>query len=213
VSGDGGRGWVRAEPVPELPPGAERCYAPEIAFDGHGRLYFLFVGLEGLGNSPMGVFITSSTDRGRTFSSPHQVLGRQNYMVRLAIDPMVGGRSRIHLVWLRAGADPPLGGLPAGVANPILAAHSDDAGQTFSEPVQVSDPDRPRAVSPAVAVGGDGAVNVPTTIFATTPSNTRASTGAHGRASGHWWCPPPPTGANRSTPASWSTTSWFLRDG
>lgn len=160
VSGDGGRGWVRAEPVPELPAGAERCYAPEIAFDGHGRLYFLFVGLEGPGNSPMGVFLVSSTDRGRTFSAPRQVLGRQNYMVRLTIDSKVGALGRIHLVWLRAGADPPLGGLPAGVANPILAAHSDDGGRTFSEPLRVSDPDRPRAVSPAVTIGGDGAVHV-----------------------------------------------------
>jgi len=160
VSGDAGRAWVRADPVPELPTGAERCYAPEIAFDGHGRLYFLFIGLQGPGNSPMGVFLTSSSDKGRTFSSAQPVLGPQNYMVRMAIDPSVGDRGRIHLVWLRAGADPSLGGLPAGAANPIVAAYSDNAGQTFSEPVPVSDPSRPRAVAPAVAVAVDGAVHV-----------------------------------------------------
>jgi hypothetical protein len=88
------------------------------------------------------------------------VLGPENYMVRMAIDRSQGDNGRIHLVWLQAGADPPLGGLPSGVPNPILAAYSDDGGQTFSEPVQVSDPDRPRAVAPAVAVGDGGDVHV-----------------------------------------------------
>ena len=38
VSGDGGRGWQPADPVPVLPEGAEKCYAPEVAFDRRGRL-------------------------------------------------------------------------------------------------------------------------------------------------------------------------------
>lgn len=159
VSGDGGRGWISANPVPELPPGAERCYAPEVAFDGHGTLYYLFVGLQGQGNEPMGVFLTTSTDRGRSFSPPQQVLGAGNYQVRMAIDSSAGEKGRIHLVWLQVGEGTPLGGLPLG-PNPIVAAHSDDGGTTFSTPVQVSDPARARVVAPALALGPDRAVHV-----------------------------------------------------
>jgi hypothetical protein len=167
LSGDGGRHWVPAQPVAELPAGAEKCYAPELAFDRKGTLYYLFVGLQGLGNSPMGAFLTTSSDRGRSFSSPQRIvgtdktpiLGAHNYMVRMAIDPTIGPRGRIHLVWLHAVRPPGTGGLPAE-GNPILASHSDDAGQTFSQPVQVSDSERRRAVAPALAIGADRAVHV-----------------------------------------------------
>ncbi len=167
LSGDGGRYWVPARPVPELPAGADKCYAPELAFDARGTLYFLFVGLQGSGNSPMGAFLVTSSDRGRSFSPPRPILGSDrnavvgphNYMIRMAIDPSVGRRGRIHLVWLHALAPPPTGGLP-DEGNPILASHSDDGGSTFSEPIQVSDPERRRAVAPAVAVGADQSIHV-----------------------------------------------------
>lgn len=159
VSGDGGRSWISADPVPRLPKGAEKCYAPEVAFDGDGRLYYLFLGLSGLGNSPMGVFLTTSDDRGQSFSKPRKILGKQRYAVRMAIDPDTGARGRIHLVWIQTGTDPPLGGFPA-TPNPIMAAHSDDGGETFSKPLRVSDPSRPRAVAPALSLGPSGAVHV-----------------------------------------------------
>lgn len=159
VSGDGGRGWVPAEPVPELPEGAEKCYAPEIAFDREGTLFYLFIGLAGRGNSPMGVFLTTSDDHAQTFSEPRRVLGPGSYQVRMAVDPEMGDRGRLHLAWLRVASDAPLGGLPPP-PNPIVAAFSDDGGETFSQPVQVSDPQRALSVAPALAVGGDHAVHV-----------------------------------------------------
>ena len=159
VSGDRGAGWVTSVPIATLPEGAERCYAPEVAFDRHGRLYFLFLGLAGPGNTPVGAYLVHSDDRGRTFSTPVKVLDRQRYQVRMAIDPSLGRQGRIHLVWLQPGSDPALGGLPSG-ANPIMAAYSDDAGETFSTPVQVSDPGRQRVVAPALALGRDHAVHV-----------------------------------------------------
>lgn len=159
VSGNGGRGWVPARPVPTLPVGADRCYGGEVAFDLEGKLYYLFVGLHGPGNVPMGVFLTTSTDRAQTFSSPRKVLAGRNYMVRIAIDRVRGDRGRIHLIWVHAGAAPTLGGFPP-VPNPILAARSDDGGASFSEPVLVSDPERQRVVAPAVAVGDGGDVHV-----------------------------------------------------
>lgn len=159
VSGDGGHGWVPAFPVPKLPKGADKCYAPEVAFDAKGNLYYLFIGLAGGGNAPMGVFLTKSTTKGSSFSPPRQVLGAERYMVRMALDPTIGDRGRIHLVWLEARTNPPLGGL-ASPPNPIMAAYSDDGGSTFTEPVQVSDPARPLAVAPAMALGPDHAVHV-----------------------------------------------------
>ena len=159
VSGDGGRGWLTVDPVPELPPGAEKCYAPEVAFDRHGVLHYLFLGLRGAGNTPMGAYITTSSDRGASFSRPLLVLGAQRYQVRMAIDPSVGPAGRLHLVWLETATDPPLGGLPPG-PNPLMASFSDDGGKTFSAPVRVSDPERQRAVAPALALGADGAVHV-----------------------------------------------------
>lgn len=155
LSGDGGRGWIPAQPVPELPEGAEKCYAGEAAFDGDGALYYLYVGLAGAGNRPVGAFLTKSQDRGRTWAPPRQVLGPDEFGVRLAVDQEQG---RIHLVWLHSGAEPALGGFSAPTA--VLSAHSDDGGESFSEPVQVSSPGRERLLAPALALGPDAEVHV-----------------------------------------------------
>jgi hypothetical protein len=160
LSADGGRGWVPADPVPQLPEEAEKCYAPQVAFDAEGTLYYLFVGLAGRGNQPVGVYLTTSDDGGHSFSAPRKVLGERNYQVRMTIDRSVGEQGRIHLVWLKVTAEPSLGGLPQP-PNPIVAAHSDDGGTTFSEPVEVSDPQaQRRAVAPAVATGEKGTLHV-----------------------------------------------------
>lgn len=158
ISGDRGRHWLTDNPVPALPPGAEKCYAPEVAFDRDGILYYLFVGLAGKGNSPMGAFLTTSTDGGRVFSRPRQILGGDRYMVRMALDPELGPRGRLHLVWLQTGSSAG-GGLPPS-ANPIMASFSDDGGTTFSAPQQVSDGARARVVAPAVAIGPDHSLQV-----------------------------------------------------
>ena len=159
VSGDGGRSWVGADFIHRLPAGADECYAPDIAFDGDGRLYFLFVGLAGAGHEPMGVFLVTSDDHAQTFTAPRKVLGPHNFSVRMAIDPDMGERGRLHLVWLHASSDPPLGGF-GPPPNPVLAAHSDDGGRTFSKPVQASDRRRQRVVAPSLALGPDHAVHV-----------------------------------------------------
>lgn len=159
VSGDRGRTWTTAKPVATLPEGAQKCYAPEIAFDAGGTLYYLFVGLAGRGNRPMGAFLTTSTDRAQSFTSPRPVLGPLNFAVRMTINRESGDRGRIHLVWIKATSEPSLGGF-GPPPNPILSAHSDNGGRSFSEPVQVSDPRRERVVAPALALGPQGAVHV-----------------------------------------------------
>ena len=152
MSGDGGRSWVPAVPVPILPSGAERCYAPQVVFDRTGRLYYMFVGLHGLGNQPMGVFLTTSTNNGRDFDTPRQILPGSNFQVRLAIDQSRGDKGRLYLVWLHVTAATSTGGLPP-VHNPIMEAYSDDGGATFSTPVEVSDPNRQRVLAPALSLG------------------------------------------------------------
>ncbi len=159
VSGDRGHRWISVNPVPTLPEGAEKCYAPEVAIDSGGVLYYLFVGLAGAGNEPVGAFLTTSKDRGQTFSRPERVLGPLNFGVRMAIERGTGASERIHLVWINATSDPPLGGF-GPPPNPIMTAHSDDGGKTFSTPVQVSDPQRARVVAPALSLASDGVVHV-----------------------------------------------------
>lgn len=159
ISGDRGKRWRSVQAIAELPSGADKCYGPQVAFDRQGKLYYLFVGLAEPGNEPMGVFLTTSLDRGRSFSAPRRILGPLNFAVRMAMDPTIGEEGRLHLAWLHATSDPPLGGF-GSPPNPIFAAYSDDGGQTFSKPVQVSDPDRERVVAPALALGPDNTVYV-----------------------------------------------------
>lgn len=159
VSGDGGRTWAPAAGAPALPGGTDKCYAPEAAFDRKGRLYLLFVGLVGKGNHPMGAFLTSSIDRGRTFAPPEQILGPENFGVRMTIDRDLGASGRMHIVWLHAAGGTTLGGFGAA-PNPILSAFSDDGGKHFSAPVQVSDVGAHRVVAPALALGPHHTVDV-----------------------------------------------------
>ncbi|MEJ7763986.1 MAG: sialidase family protein [Acidimicrobiales bacterium] len=159
VSGNGGRGWLSVNAVPELPEGAEKCYGPEVAFDAKGTLYYLFVGLAGGGNQPMGAFLTKSLDRGQTFSRAQRVLGPLEFGVRMGIDRSSGKAGRLHLVWLHATSIPSTGSF-GPPPNPIMSAYSDDGGNTFSAPVQVSDPARQRVVAPALALGPGHAVHV-----------------------------------------------------
>ena len=107
----------------------------------------------------MGVFVTSSGDRGRSFTEPRRVLGPLNFAARMAIDRTVGRAGRMHLVWLHANSTPPLGGF-VPEPNPIMTAYSDDGGATFSPAVQVSDPGRARVVAPVLALGPGHAVHV-----------------------------------------------------
>lgn len=159
LSGDGGRNWVPANPVAELPPGVDRCYAPDVAFGPDGTLFYLFVGLAGAGNRPTGAYLVTSSDSARSFSKPHEVLGRENYSVRMAIGSSGhAGSGRLHLVWLHAAVEPGFGGF-VGTENPIMSMFSDDAGVSFSTPVQLSAPGR-RAVAPALTVGPGGQVIV-----------------------------------------------------
>lgn len=157
VSFDSGTTWSRSQlPFPAGEEDPPRCFAPDAAFGGDGTLYVSFVTLQGLGNTPNAAWVVSSTDGGRTLSSPARALGPLAFQVRLAADP--SQPKRLYLSWLQASATATFGFPETGY--PIQVQRSDDGGRTWAPPVQVSSPGRQRVVAPSVAVGRSGDVHV-----------------------------------------------------
>ncbi len=146
---DAGATW-RTTPLP-LPEGLDRPFAPDAAFAPDGTLFVSYVNLEGNGNVPGNLWMSSSKDGGRTLSDPVRVAGRLTFQVRMAID----ADNVVHLTWLRANE---VGLLRlVGGPNPIVTSRSSDGGRTFSDPVVLSDPHRERvgAASPVVDANGE----------------------------------------------------------
>ncbi len=155
VSADAGATWTQtAVPAPK---GEEaKCFRPDVAYSADGTLYLAFVTLKGRGNRPNALWLSKSDDGGRTLSAPVRVHGRLTFQVRLAPDPV--NPRRVFLTWLQ--------GREVGTfrftrpGNPIVAARSDDAGATWSEPARVNSAARGRAITPAPVVGRDGTLYV-----------------------------------------------------
>ncbi|GAC1337699.1 MAG: hypothetical protein NVSMB29_02430 [Candidatus Dormibacteria bacterium] len=150
-SSDHGRSW--ADTALPLPVGRDRPYAPDAAFDPQGRLYVLYVNLEGRGNDPQSLWLARSGDGGKSLDPPVEVAGRLSFQPRLAVD----GHQHVYVTWLRAAN---VGTLTITGPAALVCATSDDGGLTFGAPVQVSDPQRQRvgAATPVVEDGGDLAV-------------------------------------------------------
>lgn len=148
ASFDGGATWA-TQSLP-LPEGADRPFAPDVAFGPDGTLYVLYVNLEGVGNTPANLWLATSHDGGRTLSNPAHVAGKLCFQARLAVDR----RGTIYLTWLQASAVGlfSLGASPA----PLVSARSTDGGHSFSPPSPISDPGRTRvgAATPTVDSAG-----------------------------------------------------------
>ena len=157
-SDDGGTTWTAV--TPPLPEGTEPCaaspsstpcpFGPDVAFGPDGTLYVLYVELQGQGNTPARLWLSTSSDGGRTLQEPVQVAGELTFQARVVVAP----DGTLHLTWLQAD-NVALNRL-VGPA-PVVASHSTDGGQTFSEPVPISDPARPRvgAATPVIDSEGD----------------------------------------------------------
>jgi hypothetical protein len=146
---DGGRTWERSS-LP-LPDGKDRPFGPDAAFGPDGTVYVVYVNLEGPGNVPDNLWLTTSSDGGRSLRAPVRVAGRLTFQPRLAVDRS----GTVHVTWLQA-ADVGLLRL-VGSPNPVVASRSTDGGRTFSPPTTVSDPARERvgAASPAIDSQGE----------------------------------------------------------
>lgn len=157
LSFDAGATWADAElPFPageEAPP---RCFVPDPAYGPDGTLFVSFSTLTGAGNRPNALWVVSSTDGGRSFSTPMRALGPLAFQPRLVADPSTVGR--LYLTWLQAAETVNLGF--AGAGNPINVARSDDGGRTWSEPTPIHAASRQRVVAPSPAVGKGGALYV-----------------------------------------------------
>lgn len=147
-SADGGQSW-QATALP-LPADRDRPYGPDVAFGPDGTLYVTYVNLTGQGNTPETLWLVRSSDGGRSVSEPVEVAGELALQSRLAVNP----DGVVHVTWLQA-TDVAL----LAITSPpvVLAARSIDGGETFTEPVPVSDPDRERvgAASPVIDAEGN----------------------------------------------------------
>jgi hypothetical protein len=156
-SDDGGTTWTAV--TPPLPEGTEPCaaspsatpcpFGPDVAFGPDGTLYVLYVELQGQGNTPARLWLSTSSDGGRTLAAPVQVAGELTFQARVAVAP----DGTVHLTWLQAD-NVALNRL-VGPA-PVVASRSTDGGQTFSEPVPISDPARERVGAASPVIDSDG---------------------------------------------------------
>ena len=155
---DGGRSWEQT--ILPLPRDIEICtaspqrtpcpFAPDVAFAPDGTLYVTYVNLVGNGNRPDNLWISTSTDGGRTLSLPTRIAGALTFQPRVTVDP----KGPVYVTWLQADE---VGLLRfAGRPPQIVTARSDDGGKTFSAPVRVSDPQRERVVAPSPVIDRDG---------------------------------------------------------
>jgi hypothetical protein len=153
-----GETWEQS--ILPLPPGITVCtaspakepcpFAPDAVFAPDGTLYVTYVNLVGNGNRPDNLWVSTSTDGGRTLSLPTRVAGTLTFQARLTVDP----KGPVYVTWLQASEV----GLLRFVDPPprIVMARSDDKGKTFGAPVPVSDPQRPRVVAPSTVVEPNG---------------------------------------------------------
>ena len=167
-SEDNGKTWATTE-LP-LPNGTTPCsatvagkpcpFAPDAAFDRNGKLFVLYTNLIGNGNGPQGLWVSTSTDGGKTLQDPVKIAGGSGptlngeiFQARLAI----ANSGTIHVTWLQGGET---GNLSLLGVNPIVAVHSDDGGKTWSQPNVISDPGRDRVGVATPVVDGKGDVTV-----------------------------------------------------
>jgi hypothetical protein len=151
ASGDGGATWTHTDvPIPE---GQEdKCFAPDVAFDAAGTLYVSYVTLQGRGNTPSAVWLSTSQNGGRTLSPPKRIGDELSFQVQLRTHPREP--ERLYLSWLDAETVGTRSLPHAG--QPLMSAVSDDGGASWSEPVRLDGPAHQRALAPSPAVSPDG---------------------------------------------------------
>jgi len=150
-SANGGRSWTRTA-LP-LPAGLDRPYAPDVAFARDGTLYVTYVNLAGSGNVPDNLWISKSTDGGRTLSEPVRIAGKLAFQARLA----VGRDGAVYVTWLQADS---VGLLSLAGPADVVAARSTDGGRTFTAPQRVSDPAREFVGAASPVIDGNGRLAV-----------------------------------------------------
>jgi hypothetical protein len=160
---NGGRTWQQTDlPLPADTPtcgasrakGAQCPFGPDAAFGSDGTLYVLYVALRDTGNDPGSLWLSTSTDGGKTLAPPAKVSGPLAFQARLAVDP----KGPVYITWLQGFGT---GNLSFTEPFPyVVSVRSDDKGRTFSPQVRVSDPARPRIGGPSPIVDDKGRLQV-----------------------------------------------------
>lgn len=164
---DRGRSWS-ASKMP-LPDGAGACpapaeaggvcpYEPDAGFGPDGTLHVAYVSLAGPGNRPEALWLSRSTDGGRTLAPPVEVARGLVHQPRVA----AGRDGAVHVTWMQADEE---GLLRVIGGSAVMAATSGDGGQRFGAPVRVSDPGRPRVGGAVPLVDAAGRLLVLYTDF------------------------------------------------
>ena len=162
-SDNGGASWEQTDlPLPpDTPtcaasraPGAQCPFGPDAAFGADGTLYVVYVALRDTGNDPGSLWLSTSTDGGKTLNPPAKISGPLAFQARVAVDP----KGPVYITWLQGFGT---GNLSFTEPFPyVVAVRSDDKGRTFSPQVRVSDPARQRIGGPSPVVDGKGRLQV-----------------------------------------------------
>lgn len=169
LSVDGGRSWFPGgdpmlEPYTDCSGYAINGPYATVTFDRDGVLYVALVANDPEHSDlerpdrPRSVFLARSTDDGRSFDTtivyeaPEGVTEdprTNNQRPMVVVDP--NDSSQVYVAWLQRGVD---------TGHRALIAASNDGGETFGEPVQLSDDDEHGGYQPRPAVDHEGTVHV-----------------------------------------------------
>jgi hypothetical protein len=132
-----------------------------VAFSADGVVHHAFIAFRGLRDvrpeAPAnGIFVTSSSDRGASWTDSVAVVDHRNTVMPFEDKPYVvvdriknsRHQGNVYIAWTRFDV---YGSHDPGDQSHIFFSHSSDAGQTFTAPVRVSD-------VPGDAVDSDGTV-------------------------------------------------------
>lgn len=147
-----------------------------LAYASEGRIYHSYICFQGIRQArpkqaENGIYVTSSTDAGITWSEPVTVINHQNSVtpfedkpyLRVDNAPKSKYRQNLYIAWTRFDE---YGSKAADCRSHIYFSRSDDGGKTFSMPIRISDEpgdcvDSDHTVEGAVpAVGPDGEIYV-----------------------------------------------------
>ena len=154
-STNGGRTW-QASLIPfSVPHGYQSIFEPQAAIDSNtGEIYVAFntqAGKPGSGVGANSVYVLHSSDGGRTWSAPANVVDPAARYVYDQYDPgiSVAPNGRVSVAWIDFRSDPyyrlgPSGNPASGSSSgeryyDIYAAYSTDHGATWSKNLRVSD--------------------------------------------------------------------------
>ena len=128
---DSASGWSQAT---TLPAPATAGGWPAMAANSAATLHVIYaIPL----NESRGVYYTRSADEGATWSEPSQLFdaAAAGWAMVTETHLVIDGRNRLHATWVQAALP------PATTSLGVYYSRSEDGGQSWSEPVQVSDVD------------------------------------------------------------------------